>query len=188
MQQMMYPSLALIAILGAGAIRADDTQRLVNQKEWDEAVERFSQDADPKLAANKRVVMEAERAMAVALSYGGIEAVAEKFMTPNYIQHDPNIPPGRDGFARYFKVGSKAIAGSGKAPNTAAGPQYVFAQGDMVTLIFDIEMPDPTAPGKTYHYSPVAVFRIEGGKLAEHWGGQPKGATTCRPGECGEKK
>lgn len=169
---------------------ADAAKPLVNQKEWDDAVEKLSRDPDPKLAANKRLIMEAERAMAVALRYGGVEAMAEKYFAPDYVQNDPNLPPGRDGFARWFKAGAmNPAAKPGEPFNTTAHPPIeLFAQGDMVALIFEIQMPDPTDPSKTYAYRPAVAFRIANGKLAEHWGGMPKGAPYCRFGICDPKR
>jgi predicted SnoaL-like aldol condensation-catalyzing enzyme len=52
----------------------------------------------------------------------------------------------------------------------------VLAQGDYVTLVFKSERREPADDSKTYTYYPVGVFRVENGKLAEHWGGEPKAA------------
>lgn len=180
----------MLALAASQWVWADTAKPLVNQKAWDQAVERLSKHSDPKLAANKRLALEAERALAVALRYGGVEATAEKYLTPDYVQNDPNIPPGRDGFVRWFKAGAMQPPPKPGQPmdTTAPPPIMVFADGDMVTLIFETAMPDPTDPATTYFYRPVVVFRIANGKLAEHWGGAPKGASYCRLGVCDPKR
>src|SRR5215470_592928 len=35
------------------------------------------------------------------LQYGHLE-LADKVMAPGYIQHNPNVPTGRDGFVQFF--------------------------------------------------------------------------------------
>ena len=77
----------------------------------------------------------------------------------------------------------------GEPPDTTAPPPILaFAAQDMVTLIFETWIPDPTDSSKTYAYRPVVAFRIANGKLAEHWGGMPKGAYYCRFGICDSKR
>jgi predicted SnoaL-like aldol condensation-catalyzing enzyme len=180
----------MLLFASSQCVWADTAKPLVNQKEWDEAVERLSKDSNPKLAANKRLILEAERALAVALRYGGVEETAEKYFTPDYVQNDPNLPPGRDGFVRWFKAGAMQPTPKPGEPldTTAPPPIMAFATPDMVTLIFETRMPDPADPSKTYAYRPVVAFRIANGKLAEHWGGSPKGAYYCRFGICDSKR
>ena len=183
--------LAIVLLFASSQwVRADAAKPLVNQREWDEAVEQLSKDPNPQLAANKRVIMEAERAMAVAMRYGGVEEVAEKYFAPDYVQNDPNIPPGRDGFVRWFKAGAmQPTPKPGEPRNTSSPPPIMaFASADVVTLIFEIRMPDPTDSSKTYAYRPVVAFRVANGKLAEHWGGTTKGAYYCRFGMCDAKR
>lgn len=43
------------------------------------------------------------------------------------------------------------------------------AQGDYVVVIWNQAQPSPRAPGQTYVGQSFDMFRIENGKVAEHW-------------------
>jgi len=152
---------------------------LPDQKDWDAAIARFSQDSDPKLAANKRLIMEAELGFAKSLQFGHVREIFEHYISPDYIQHNPNIEPGREGIIRSFESGVKPPEPKTKPgeppPRDAAIPTLVIAQGDYVAMIFETELPDPADNTKTYSYKPTTIFRVKDGQIVEHWGGGPKG-------------
>lgn len=56
-----------------------------------------------------------------------------------------------------------------KAPVVA-----IIAEGDLVVISFAAKLPEPTDSTKTYTTTWFDMFRIENGKLAEHWDGAPK--------------
>jgi predicted SnoaL-like aldol condensation-catalyzing enzyme len=153
---------------------------LPDQKEWDAAIAKYSKDPDPKLAANKRLIMEAELGFAKALQFGHVREIFEHYISPNYVQHNPNIEPGREGVIRSFEAGVappdlKAKPGE-TPPKNSAIPTLVMAESDYVAMIFEVQLPDPADNSKTYSYKPTTIFRIENGQIAEHWGGGPKGS------------
>jgi acetyl esterase/lipase/predicted SnoaL-like aldol condensation-catalyzing enzyme len=80
---------------------------------------------------------------------------AEKFWSPDYIQHSAHIPPGRDGLFGLVKAAPAAM----RYENS-----LTMADGDMLML-----------HGRfTKHGGPAAwitldVVRLEDGRLAEHW-------------------
>jgi len=117
---------------------------------------------DAKLAANKKLVYDFWREVFEA----GHMDLAPKYMTETYIQHNPNVPTGRQAFIDFFSKIKKpqAIADNVKAPLVA-----IIAEGDLVILTFVSEKPDPKNPGKTYTTTWFDMFRIENGKIAEHW-------------------
>jgi predicted SnoaL-like aldol condensation-catalyzing enzyme len=45
----------------------------------------------------------------------------------------------------------------------------IVAEGDLVMLSFVREMPDPVDKSKKYTTTWFDLFRIENGKIAEHW-------------------
>lgn len=49
----------------------------------------------------------------------------------------------------------------------------VLAEGDLVTVISRMELPDPRQPGKTYTTAAFDMWRIKDGKADEHWDGAP---------------
>jgi predicted SnoaL-like aldol condensation-catalyzing enzyme len=157
---------------------------------WEESAAKLAQSPDPKLAANKKLV--------VGLLYGmilstegraNIADVAAKYLDKNYIQHDPNIPPESDGFVRWFNAG-------GSVPNTPTAPKVdlkriglphlvtVIAENDFVTSVSTHTWPDPLDDSKDYDVFHIGVFRIRDGRIVEHWSQSLKGAYWCRLSLC----
>ena len=124
--------------------------------------EKLLASADPAIAANKRLVYDFWREVFEA----GHMELADKYMAESYIQHNPNVPTGRAAFVAFFSKFAKAkpIEARVQAPLVA-----VVAEGDLVILTFASEAPDPKDPAKRYSSTWFDMFRIEGGKIAEHW-------------------
>jgi len=104
------------------------------------------------------------------LQYGHVE-LAEKVMAPTYIQHNPNVPTGRAAFVDFFSkfAKPKPIEPRVKAPLVA-----VVGDGDLVVLSFVREASDPKDAAKKYTTTWFDMFRVENGKIAEHWDASPK--------------
>jgi predicted SnoaL-like aldol condensation-catalyzing enzyme len=91
-------------------------------------------------------------------------------------QHNLNVEPGREGQSFVLRPVAPPELKPGEKPRkNSAIPTLVIAQGNYVALVFEIELPDPADPSKTYSYKPTTIFRIENGQIVEHWGGNPKG-------------
>ena len=91
------------------------------------------------------------------------------FMREDYIQHNPLVPQGLAGFKSFFADWFKAV------PNWSYKVDKLVAEGDTVwaygtysgTQTGDwLGIP---ATHKDYSIQAVDIFRIEDGKLAEHW-------------------
>ncbi|HSW03947.1 nuclear transport factor 2 family protein [Aquabacterium sp.] len=119
---------------------------------------------DAKLAANKRLVYDFWREVFEA---GHLDR-ADKYLTEGYIQHNPNVPTGRAAFVDFFAKFAKRrdITAAVAAPLVS-----ITAEGDIVVLSFVAERKDPKDPAKAYTTTWFDMFRIEGGKIAEHWDG-----------------
>ena len=50
----------------------------------------------------------------------------------------------------------------------------ILAEGDMVMVATVSKEADPTKPGTKYVGTHFGLFRIENGKIAEHWDSVPK--------------
>jgi predicted SnoaL-like aldol condensation-catalyzing enzyme len=124
---------------------------------------------DPKLAANKKLAYDFFR---VLLRGRQLDQV-DKFMTDDYMQHNPNAETGKKGFVAYF---SALPGGPQPVPATLDGLVAIQAEGDYVTLSFVREYDDPTAPGKKYSTTWFDMLRIVNGKVVEHWDNATKGA------------
>ena len=125
------------------------------------------QSKDPKLAANKKLVYDCWREI---LEGGHLEFV-DKYLAETYMQHNPNVATGRKGFVDLFSKFAKPqpIVDTIKAPVVA-----IVAEGDLVVISFAATLPEPTDSTKTYTTTWSDMFRIENGKLAEHWDGAQK--------------
>ena len=102
------------------------------------------------------------------LNAGDVTILSET-MTETYIQHNPFVPSGRDGFVN-------ALADfRGAFPNYRSEIDQMAVDGDRVWVMhtavgthcasyFGIE-----AEGRSFEIQVVDIFRIEDGRLAEHW-------------------
>jgi len=104
----------------------------------------------PTNEQNKRLVLEAFDTLFNKRNY----ASAEKFWSPDYIQHSAHIEPGRDGLFNLVKS---------LPPTLRYEPGTVVADGDFVIV-----------HGRFSGFQPVNwiaadILRIEDGLLVEHW-------------------
>jgi predicted SnoaL-like aldol condensation-catalyzing enzyme len=135
----------------------------------------LSRDQNRQYAANKRLVLDFEAALERAQSVsdtapGNFQQVVEQYLTPDYIQHDPSFPAGRDGLLSFLKF----IKTNGE--RVSHPPVMVVAEGDIVVLtMMRPPVPDPDEPSKTYTAYRIAVWKVCGKKLCEHWGPGLKG-------------
>src|SRR6516164_8323835 len=84
--------LALAAV-AAGAVRAQVPPTGVDNQAA------LLASPDPKLAANKRLVYDMYR----VLIQGGHTELAPRYFTEGYIQHNPNVPSGRDALVKFMR-------------------------------------------------------------------------------------
>ncbi len=117
---------------------------------------------DARLAANKRFVYDFWR----EVFEGGHMELADKYMAEGYIQHNPNVATGRAAFIDFFskRVKPQTIEAKVKAPLVA-----IVADGDLVILSFVREGVDPKDATKKFTTTWFDMFRLESGKIAEHW-------------------
>jgi predicted SnoaL-like aldol condensation-catalyzing enzyme len=109
---------------------------------------------DSHLASNKKLAYDFFRVILIGRHLDQIQA----FMREDYIQHNPNVDTGEAGFLKY-------VAGAGgptTIPDEVQDLVSIQAEGDFVTLSFvDAE--------KGYTTTWFDMFRIQDGKIAEHW-------------------
>jgi len=118
------------------------------------------QSDDSRLAANKKLVFDFWREV---FQTRNVE-LAPKYMAENYIQHNPNVATGRQAFVDFF----------GRLERQPLKPAIdnlvtMIAERDFVVMSFKRDLPDPRNPGQTYTTTWFDMFRIENGKIAEHW-------------------
>jgi len=97
--------------------------------------------------------------------------LADKYMAEGYIQHNPNVPTGRAAFVDFFKRFAKP---RDIQPRIAAPLVSIVAERDLVILSFVQPTKDPKDPSKVSTTTWFDMFRIENGRIAEHWDCAPK--------------
>jgi predicted SnoaL-like aldol condensation-catalyzing enzyme len=115
---------------------------------------------DAQLAANKRLVYDMYR---VVLQAGRADR-AHEFIAEGYVQHNPNAAQGLAGLVDYVRASrpEREIKDTLELPLI-----HLMAEGDYVTTAF--VRPEKDANGETYYSSWFDLYRIEDGKIAEHW-------------------
>jgi predicted SnoaL-like aldol condensation-catalyzing enzyme len=82
-------------------------------------------------------------------------AAAEKYWSPNYIQHSAHIEPGREGLFNLIR----------STPDTLRYEhQLIVAEGDYVIVHGRF-----SGYGRPVAWVAADIVRIENGRLAEHW-------------------
>ena len=128
---------------------------------------------DPMLAANKQLAFDAWREVVEP----GRSELAERFFSPDFIEHDPNGASGLEGLKS--RIAQRAPTSAAPGPATALREPLVavVAQGDLVVLVTALEHPHPFKPGEIYTTTWFDMVRIANGRIAEHWDGAIKPGT-----------
>jgi len=100
---------------------------------------------------NKALVLEAFDTLFNKRDY----AAAEKYWSPNYIQHSAHIEPGRDGLFNLIRSSPPTLRYEHQL--IVAEADYVIAHGRF------------SGTGRPVAWVAADIIRIENGRLAEHW-------------------
>src|SRR5882762_9922132 len=100
---------------------------------------------------NKALFLEAFETLFNKCDY----VAAERFWSPNYIQHSAHIAPGREGLFNLIK---------GIPPTLRYEPGVIVAEGDFVIVHGRF-----SGFGRPVNWIAADVVRIADGVLAEHW-------------------
>lgn len=98
-------------------------------------------------------------------------AAVKRYVSPDYIQHDQGAAvhgKGREGLIRLFESGPGAMPPRRESPPPAK-VLAMMADGDLVIQMTSRSRPSPDGSGSSTSYI-VNMFRVQNGKLAEHWG------------------
>jgi len=108
----------------------------------------MNQTKEPK---NKALVLEAFDTLFNKRDY----VMAERYWSPNYIQHSAHIEPGREGLFNLIKS---------TPPTLKYEPGVIVAEGDFVIVHGRF-----SGNGRSVNWIAADVVRIADGVLAEHW-------------------
>ena len=153
-------ALATIAALVAGSLSAQEPLTMSEPPAVSQNHAALLASPDPRLAANKRLVYDMYR----ILLQGGHHDRAHEFIAEDYIQHNPNAAQGLAGIVDYVRETRpvREIKDALDLPLIT-----LLAEGDYVMTSF--VRPEKDADGATYYSTWFDLFRIENGKIAEHW-------------------
>lgn len=110
--------------------------------------------ADQRTAANKTLVVHFFDQL---FNHGDL-AVVDRYVEPDYTQHNPTLADGAKAL-RDWVTGLKAAY-----PESHVTIKHVIAQGDLVILHSNFVL-EPGTKGT----AAFDIFRLEKGKIAEHW-------------------
>ena len=87
-----------------------------------------------------------------------VKAYADQYIGEKYIQHNPHVPDGKAPFVNYFTGHFK------ENPDAKSVIKRAVAEGDLVFLHVH-----STQNAQDRGVAVVDIFRVENGKIVEHW-------------------
>jgi predicted SnoaL-like aldol condensation-catalyzing enzyme len=85
-------------------------------------------------------------------------AAVDRFIAPDYIQHSPLAPPGRDALKAFLDRIRR------ETPLAVHDIKRSFVDGDHVIVHYNVRG-TPDDPG----FAVIDIFRVANGMIAEHW-------------------
>jgi predicted SnoaL-like aldol condensation-catalyzing enzyme len=108
----------------------------------------------PSEEANLRLVLEMFEAVLNPMDSGAVD----RFISPDYIQHNQLAEPGREGLKRFLDT-IRA-----ETPQAVHDVKRAFVDGDHVTVHYHVRR----WPGDL-GWAVIDIFRVADGLIAEHW-------------------
>jgi len=145
-------SAALLSAVALGACQPQDAKN-ENHNSTSASSSHTLQENQETIERNKKVVLDFYQQM-----FGDKDLSAvDQYILPNYIQHNPTVADGAAAFKTAAETWFKG------APKSKVDIQRVAAEGELVF----IHVKNQTPSGQ--YVSTVDIFRLENGKIAEHW-------------------
>jgi steroid delta-isomerase-like uncharacterized protein len=102
----------------------------------------------------------------------------EELVAPDFVEHEetPGLAPGREGVRQLFAMLAEAF------PDFRMSVEDMIIEGDkgvvrsMLTGTHNGEWMGIPATGRSVKVTIIDIFRVSGGKIAEHWGAVDSGA------------
>jgi len=97
--------------------------------------------------------------------------LAPNFLHPDYLQHNPNFPQGREALIRIMRQRPGRRAGEEK-PITGVWPDPPFltlVNGPYSMMVWERTAKDPDDPAKEYKWYHYDMVRVDNAVVREHW-------------------
>lgn len=94
---------------------------------------------------------------------GGDLEQAGKYLRPDYIQHNPRVGQGLEGFVAYFKNLKQTL--EARKARSRGEITMALADGEFVT----VHQTTVIEGGVSASFRAIDIFRVENGMIAEHW-------------------
>ena len=108
----------------------------------------------PQEEANLKLVLDMFEHVLNPMESGAVE----RFISPDYIQHNQMAEPGREGLKRFLDMIRE------QTPEAVHDVKRAFVDGDHVTVHYHVRRwPDDMG------WAVIDIFRLEHGLIAEHW-------------------
>lgn len=92
-----------------------------------------------------------------------------QYMNEDYIQHNPFVAQGSEGFKTFFNNWFSAIPDFNyELKNIIANEDFIWVYGSYSGTHSNEWLGIPASHAE-YQFDAVDIFRVEDGKLAEHW-------------------
>ena len=108
----------------------------------------------PEEEANLKLVLDMFEHVLNPMESGAVE----RFISPDYIQHNQMAEPGREGLKRFLDMIRE------QTPEAVHDVKRAFVDGDHVTVHYHVRR----WPGDA-GWAVIDIFRLEDGLIAEHW-------------------
>jgi predicted SnoaL-like aldol condensation-catalyzing enzyme len=144
----MKKLIPTLLVLASFAIFSCGDQSADNAKTTADSLSRQA----TQLSLNKKMVAEFYQEFFGDKNIGALD----KYLADNYIQHNPILPDGKEALRQGATLWFKG------APKTKIDIQHLSADGNLVYIHTKSKMGDKVS-------SVIDIFRIENGKIAEHW-------------------
>jgi len=115
--------------------------------------------------ANKKVIGAFAESVFVKKDLSAVD----QYLRTDYIQHNPLVKQGATGFREFFSNWFASV------PDWRCSVKKIVAEGDEVWVYgtyagtLKKDWLGITASGQEYSIDAVDIFRVQDGKLAEHW-------------------
>ncbi len=141
MKKVLLATVLILSIPTLSSVQAADPQSTVRVKSQAEQ--------------NKNIVVDFYQGV---FQKHEVKAYSDRYIGNQYIQHNPHVPDGKAPFVNYFTQYFK------ENPNAKSTIKRVVADGDLVWLHVHSTQNSPDLGTAV-----VDIFRVENGKIVEHW-------------------